>query len=304
MPAASSAARTAGTARRHGRPGAQRAPVDDRLAQPGDRRSARRPPAGRPSASCSSRRMASPCSSAFELVGRAARDDPAAVDDRELAGELVGLLEVVGREQDRQPVLAASRRISAHSSARASGSRPVVGSSRNRTRRAVDEAHGHVELALHAAGVGLGDAVGGLGQAEARRAAHRRGCAALRRRCRTSALQDEVLAARGLGIDGRPLADHADRAADRFRVADDVDASDLGGAAVRPGERGQDLDRGRLARAVRPEQAEDGAGLDGEASGRRARRPRRVALDEPVGLDRRRRARLPLCILSPKSFSY
>src|SRR6266571_2760822 len=48
----------------------------------------------------------------------------------------------------------------------------------------------------------------------------------------------------------------ADRAAHAFWVADDVEADHARLAAVRARERGQDLDRGRLARSVRAEQAE------------------------------------------------
>ena len=69
---------------------------------------------------------------ALELVGRALGDDQPVVDDRQAVGERVGLLEVVGRQED---VVPRSRRprISSHMRARACGSRPVVGSSRNRT---------------------------------------------------------------------------------------------------------------------------------------------------------------------------
>ena len=38
----------------------------------------------------------------LELVGRAARDDLAVVDDRDRVGQLVGLLEVLRREQERR----------------------------------------------------------------------------------------------------------------------------------------------------------------------------------------------------------
>ena len=69
---------------------------------------------------------------ALQLVGRALGHDRAVVDDRQPVGQRVGLLEVVGRQEDRRPALAQAR-ISSHIRARACGSRPVVGSSRNRT---------------------------------------------------------------------------------------------------------------------------------------------------------------------------
>ena len=68
---------------------------------------------------------------ALELVGRARDHHLAAIHDRELRGEPVGLLHVVRGEQ-RTVMLSSrpSRSISCHMSARTSGSRPVVGSSR------------------------------------------------------------------------------------------------------------------------------------------------------------------------------
>ena len=69
----------------------------------------------------------------------------------------------------------ASRSISAHISARASGSRPVVGSSRNSTSRPVHQPDRHVELAAHPARPGAHQPVGGVGDAEPARAASRPG---------------------------------------------------------------------------------------------------------------------------------
>ena len=48
------------------------------------------------------------------------------------------------------------------------------------------------------------------------------------------------------------------------RVADDVEARDPRRALVGGEQRGQDPDRGRLARAVRAEQPEDAARLDAQ----------------------------------------
>ena len=173
---ASSAARTAGT---------RAAPWSTRARQACGRRStARRAPSTRASGRRGvtrprpgrrrARRDRVAAQLGLQLVGRAPGDDLPAVDDRDLARQLVGLLEVVGRQQDRQAVLARGAAISAHSSARASGSRPVVGSSRNRTRGWWTRPDRHVELALHAAGPGLDDPVGRVGEAERARAARRR----------------------------------------------------------------------------------------------------------------------------------
>ena len=70
---------------------------------------------------------------ALQLVGRALGDDLAVVDDRQPVGQGVGLLEVVRGQEDGRAAGARRWRISSHIRARACGSRPVVGSSRNRT---------------------------------------------------------------------------------------------------------------------------------------------------------------------------
>ena len=77
---------------------------------------------------------ASPCSSPLSSSGRSRGDDPAAVHDRELAGQPVRFLQVVRGQQHGHPLRPpASRAISCHMAALDSGSRPVVGSSRNST---------------------------------------------------------------------------------------------------------------------------------------------------------------------------
>ena len=72
----------------------------------------------------------------------------------------------------------------------------------------------------------------------------------------------QVLLAREEPVDGRELAGDADRGTDRVGFASDVVAGDLDVAAVGGDQRRQDVDRRRLARAVRAEQGEHGAGRD------------------------------------------
>ena len=104
---------------------------------------------------------------ALERVRRALGDDPAAVDDGQLRGQPVGLLEVVGGEQDRHPLVAGEALdLVPHVGPRLgveAGGRLVE----EEHAGAVDEAHGQVETALHAARVRLRGPVGGVDEAEA-----------------------------------------------------------------------------------------------------------------------------------------
>src|SRR5206468_9322 len=129
----------------------------------------------------------------------------------------------------------------------------------------VDESERDVETALHAARVGLGDSAGRLGQPKTLEQL----LDALPPRAAGQpidlGLHLQVLAAGRLRVEAVLLADDADRAAHPLCVADDIEAGHTRLAAVWARERGQDLDRGRLAGSVRAEQAEDRARLDGEA---------------------------------------
>ena len=88
----------------------------------------------------------SPATCLLELVGRALGHDPAVVDDREAIGQRVGLLEVVGREEDGRPLLAELR-----------GSRPTcalgpAGRDRSSARRGTGPAAGGRCRGRHRAG--------------------------------------------------------------------------------------------------------------------------------------------------------
>ena len=183
------------------------------------------------------------------------------------------------------PSSRASRSISAHICARASGSSPVVGSSRNSTCGRWMQPHGDVEPPLHAAGVGLDPPVARVGEAEA---LERLGDPLAQRGAGDPvelALDDEVLAAGRVAVDAVLLADDADRVADAHGLREHVVAGDAGAAGVGARERGEDPDGGGLAGAVGPEQAEDGAGLDLEVEPVERADVARVGLDEAVGLD-------------------
>jgi hypothetical protein len=202
---------------------------------------------------------------ALERVGGALDHDPALVDDGEARGQPVGLLQVVRGEQDGQALLTGEPAdLLPHGGA---GLRVETGGRlvQEQHLRAVDQADGHVQPALHAPGVGLDLALRGVRQVEAveqlvgapvqLRAAH----------AVEAALEQQVLPAGGHRVGAGALGDHADGAAHRRRIGGDVEPGDGGAAAVGGGQRGEDLDGGGLARAVGAEQPEDDAGLDGDA---------------------------------------
>jgi hypothetical protein len=98
----------------------------------------------------------------------------------------------------------------------------------------------------------------------------------------------EVLSPGQVLVDGRVLAGQADRLAHRLRLADNVEARHACAAGVRPQQRREDADGGRLARSVRPEQSEDRAFLHFEIDAVKSAHlalARAVDLDETLSFD-------------------
>ncbi len=174
-----------------------------------------------------------------------------------------------------------------HISRRLRGSRPVVGSSRNRTCGRPDQAGAEVEPAAHAARVGLGRPVGGVGQLEPLEERPR----PLARLGGGHVVQPpdhlEVLQAGEVLVDRGVLSREADHVPELLRVADHVEAGDGRAARVGMQQRGQDPDGGGLAGAVGAEEPEDRGGRDLEVDAARAPRPCRTASRAP-----RRRSRV------------
>ena len=240
----------------------------------------------------------------LELVAGPFRDHAAVVDHGDLVRELIRLLEVLRRQQDRRPVAAQV----------ADDLPDLVATPRIETgRRLVEEEHARlreqagreVEPPSHAARVRLRGSVGGVGELEALEQL-RRAAAGLRAREPEQAPEHlEVLAAGQQLVDRGELTGQGEQLAHARRLGDDVVTEQLGPSRVRLEQRRQDADERRLARAVRAEQAEDHAlrNLQVDA-GERRRRPEpldhapdtdcgRPAAPRSVGLRLRQRGHAP-----------
>ena len=225
----------------------------------------------------------------LEVVGGAAGDDATTVDDRDATRQAIGLLQVMRRQQDGQPVdvgepgdlgpkLGPGLRVEARG-------RLV----QEEDAGPVDQAHGHIQLALHAARVGSGHPARGLGQTEALEQAIHPSAKLLAADPVQQALQLQVLAPGGVRIDGDPLTNHADPAPHLLGLPEHVGPGNGRGAIIGLDERGEYLDRRRLAGAIRPEQSEDRTLLDFDTEPVECDDIRPVALDQPGRLDGRAR---------------
>ena len=139
------------------------------------------------------------------------------------------------------------------------GSRPVVGSSRNRTAGVTIRLATRSSRRLHPAGPRLHQAAARVGQAEALEQLRGPRLRAAPAQVLHQPEDEQVLPAGEVVVNGRVLARQADGRAYLPRLAHDVVAGDQGGAAVGPDQRGQHADGGGLARAVRAEQRADAA---------------------------------------------
>ena len=213
-------------------------------------------------------------------------DDGAAIDDRQVGDEAVGLLEVVRRQQDRQ-VLGAAQLLDllphrdAHLGIEA-GRRLVE----EEDARTVHERHRDVEAPLHPARVAARDPVGGLLEPDLLEQVLHALLDLAAAHAEDAALQAQVLAAGERDVDAVLLLDDADAAPHARRVASDVEVRDPRRARVGVRQRGEDLHCRRLSGAVRPEQAEHRALRHREREPVERADAARIGLDEVLGFDR------------------
>ena len=151
----------------------------------------------------------------------------------------------------------------------------------------MDERHGDVQPSLHPPGIPPRDAVGRLGEPEPLEQARNALLERVSAHAVQLALETQVLAPRRLDIDARALCDDANRPADAIGLRGDVDPGDDRPPLVRLRQRGEDLDRGRLAGAVRAEQPEDRPRLDGEREPPQRLHVLGIRLHEALGLNRK-----------------
>ena len=151
---------------------------------------------------------------ALELVGGALGHDPAVVKQRDPVGELVGLLQLLGGEEDGDAAGGEVADDLPHGlpAARVKPGRRLVQEDQPRV---ADQGHGQVEPSPHAARVGAGQLAGRVGEVEL---AEQLGRPAPSRRTAEMMQvghQQQVLGAGEQVVDGGELASDADRGANR-----------------------------------------------------------------------------------------
>ena len=162
----------------------------------------------------------------LERLRRAGGDDLAVVDDPEVVGELVGLLEVLGRQEDGHPLVPGETRDLVPERAAALDVEAGGGLIEEEDARAVKQGERQVEAALHPARVAADLAVRGIREADPLdQLVAALGPLGLRHAVEP-ALKLHVLAPRQQQVERRVLERDPDRIPDGGAVGDDVVAGD------------------------------------------------------------------------------
>ena len=167
---------------------------------------------------------------------RVVGDDPAAVEECDRVGELVGLLEVLGREEHRDAVGDEGAHVVPQGApaARVQPGGRLVEEDDPRPRH---QGHGQVEASEQAAGELGAAGVGVVAEVELLDELVDPGTGGVAAEAAQVGDEPEVLADGEELVDGRELAGDPDEGAHGIRLAGDVVAADEGGAAVGGGER-------------------------------------------------------------------
>src|SRR3989442_3876025 len=229
---------------------------------------------------------------ALELAGRAPREDPTALDERDLVAELVGLAHVVGRQHDRDALLAAKP-----GDVLADPHRDVGVEAERRLGQEQELGVVHERLGQRHALLEPGRQIGvrntavraALGEPDQRVDAPAESHPA---QAVEPPVERDDLPDPQAPEERRPSARHVEPAPQRGGLADDVEAQHLDGAPVGRQQRGEDREQRRLARAVGAEQADDRAALHRQRDAAQrvgfpaARPPRAKCLLDVTRIDR------------------
>src|SRR5450759_1501144 len=197
----------------------------------------------------------------LELLRCALSHDQTLIDDDDGVGQLIGLVQILRRQQhrgaardqgaNRRPHLTATDRI-----------QPGGGLIEKEHLRFCDQAGGQVETAPHAARIFLHQPVPGVNKVEL---AKQVVCASARgRRSQVAEAADDVkvlLPGQEL-VHGCGLTRDSDPSSHLVGLAEDVESSDLGSPAVGGKQGGEDADGGGLAGTIAAEECADAARRD------------------------------------------
>ena len=189
-------------------------------------------------------------------------DEPALVEHGDPVGQLVGLLQVLRGEEDRDAVLADQVVDDLPHGAPAARVEPGGWLVQEDDPGLADQRHGQIQPAPHAPGIGGQRFAGRLGQIEF---LEQRG-GALPRLALTQVVQfahqHQILETGEQSVHGGELPGDADRGTHRVRLPGQLFPGYPGLARIRSAQRGQDAHGRRLPGPVRAEQREDRALLD------------------------------------------
>ena len=191
----------------------------------------------------------------LELAAGSLRDHLPVVDDGDPVGELVGLLEVLRREQERRPLAPelAHDRPDLVAAARIEPGRGLV---EEQDPRAREQARREIQAAPHTARVGARGAIRSVRQVETLEQLGGAAPGLVPRELEQAPEHLQVLAPGQDLVDGRELPGQPEQLANRGGLAHDVVPEDLCSTLLRREQRGEDPDQRGLSGAVRAEQPE------------------------------------------------